>query len=198
MTKPFVYLAGIGCLIGMLTFLYFTLKGLLVTPIYQSSYIQPLDIFFGGMTAALVLISFGLYAINRVYLFPGSIIGMLTALVAAAVNASAMIDFVIDGPYFVLESGTYTKTLNYYPTALGTLSLVGLVAALAILLHMTNTKTEIISIVSAAFFLISATVVMSSWSWMIAGFIHAFTYALAFGFFASRERIIEEEAIQPL
>ncbi|TFG31618.1 hypothetical protein EU528_05750 [Candidatus Thorarchaeota archaeon] len=195
MMKPFVYLAGIGCLIGMLNFLLFALHGLLYASI---NYIQPLGAFFAGMVVTLVTISFGLYAINQVNFHIASIIGMLTALLTAIFSALAAIDFVANGPYFVIEEITYTKTLNYYPTALATISLFCIVAAISILMHISNTKTENVSLASAGMLFVSAGVAMSSWTWLVAGFITAITFALTFAFFVSRKRIFQEEDIQPL
>ena len=196
--RPFVYLAAFGCLIGMLNFIYFTFHVLLFSQIDPATYIQPLVPFFGGMVVILVLIAMGLYAINRVHLYVASIIGMLTALLAAALSAWALYDFATAGPYFILETVTYTKTLNYYPTVLAFYSLFALVAALAILMHMTNIKTEYVSVVAAALFLISATMIMSNWTLIISGFLNVLTYAVAFGFFVTRRRVYEEDAIQHL
>jgi hypothetical protein len=123
---------------------------------------------------------------------------MLTALLAASMSAIAGIDFITTGPYYVYNSITYTKTLNYYPTTLATYSLFALVAAISILLHLSVIKEENISIASAGLFLISATVAMTSWTWIIAGFVHAVTYAVTFGFFVTRKRRFEEEPIMPL
>lgn len=197
-STPFFYLAGIGCLIGIVNFVYFTFHGLIYLPGNMTSYIQPLTSYFAGMTMTLVLISFGLYMITRDNLRIAGFIGMLTALLAASTSALALFDFTAMGPYFVVESITYTKTLNYYPTALATYSLFALVAAIVILLHMTDFKTENVSIAAAGFFLISASVAMTAWTWYLAGLIHAFTYALTFAFFVTRERLIEEEPIQLL
>ena len=66
--KPFLYLAGVGCLVGMVNFLYFTIHGYLLTPIYLSAYIQPLVPYYSGMIITLVLFSLGLYYINRIHL----------------------------------------------------------------------------------------------------------------------------------
>ena len=195
-STPFFYLAGIGCLIGIVNFVYFTFHGLIYLPGNVTSYIHPLTSYFAGMTMTLVLISFGLYMITRDNLRIAGFIGMLTALLAASTSALALFDFTAMGPYFVVESITYTKTLNYYPTALTTYSLFALVAAIVILLHMTDFKTENVSIASAGFFFISASVAMTAWTWYLAGLIHAFTYALTFAFFVTRERLIEEEPIQ--
>ena len=197
-SKPFYYLAGIGCLIGIVNFVYFTFHGLILLPGNETSYIQPLVPYFTGMTITLSVISFGLYMITRDNLRIAGIIGMLTALLAASTSALALFDFTTTGPYYVLESITYTKTLNYYPTTLAIYSLFGLVAGIVILMHMTDFKTENVSIASAAFFFSSAGIVMTTWTWYLAGLIHAFTYALTFAFFITRERRFEEESIQPL
>ncbi|TFG98272.1 hypothetical protein E4H12_06585 [Candidatus Thorarchaeota archaeon] len=197
-SKPFFYLAGIGCLIGIVNFIYFTFHGLIFLPGNETSYIQPLASYFAGMTITLGLISFGLYMITRENLRIAGIIGMLTALLAASTTALALFDFATMGPYFVLDSITYTKTLNYYPTTLATYSLFGLVAAIVILLHMSDFKTENVSIASASFFLLSASIVMTTWTWYLVGLIHAFTYVLTFAFFVTRERPFEEEPIQLL
>ena len=191
-SKPFYYLAGIGCLIGILNFIYFTFHGLIFLPGNTTSYIQPLVPYFAGMSITLGLISFGFYMITRDNLRIAGIIGMLTALLGASTSALALFDFVTTGPYYVLESITYTKTLNYYPTTVATYSLFGLVAAIVILLHMTDFKTENVSVASAAFFFISAAIVMTTSTLIIAVFIHAFTYALTFVFFITRERWFEE------
>jgi hypothetical protein len=196
--KPFIYVAGIGCLVGMVTFIYFTLDVLLYSQISPESYIQPLVPFFTGLTIAMVLVSFGLYAINRVELYQASIISVLVGILTAIPSVIALFDFLTTGPYYVIEEITYTKTLNYYPTVIAAYSLFAIVTALAILLHLTNTKTEIVSIASAALFLVSASVVMSNWTWIIAGFLNTLTYAVAFGFFVSRRVTYDEELIQPL
>jgi len=198
MIKPFVYLAGIGCLIGMLTFIYFTLDVTLYSQVFSESYIQPLVPFYAGMTATIVLVSLGLYAINRVHLFQASIVGVLMGILAASSSAMALYDFVTLGPYFVIEEITFTKTIYYYPTVLATYSLFVIVAALSILLHMANIKTETVSIASVALFLLSASIVMSIWTWIIAGALNTLTYAVAFGFFVSRKSVYDEEPIQPL
>ena len=195
MMKPFVYLAGIGCIIGMLTFVGFGIHGLLFA---STDYIQPVGSFFAGMTVALVTISFGLYVINRNYLLVGSFIGMLTALVTAIVSGLAVLDFVTNGPYYTINDAIYTKTLSYYSTAVGTISLFCLVTALAILMHMTNTRTDNVSIASAGMMFVSAGIALYSWTWFLPSFITAFAFALTFIFFVSRKQISEEEDIQPL
>ncbi|MHA1138524.1 MAG: ATP synthase subunit I [Candidatus Thorarchaeota archaeon] len=116
--RPFFYLAGIGCLIGMLNFIYFTFDVYLYSQIDPASYIQPLGLFFGGMVVTIALMAMGLYAINRVHLYISSIVGVLTGIVAAASSVLAVYDFVTAGPYYVIEMVTYTKTISYYPTAL--------------------------------------------------------------------------------
>ncbi|MHA1634667.1 MAG: ATP synthase subunit I [Candidatus Thorarchaeota archaeon] len=116
--RPFFYLAGIGCLIGMLNFIYFTFDVYLYSQIDPASYIQPLGLFFGGMVVTIALMAMGLYAINRVHLYIASIVGVLTGIVAAASSVLAVYDFVTAGPYYVIEMVTYTKTISYYPTAL--------------------------------------------------------------------------------
>ncbi|MCJ7817534.1 MAG: hypothetical protein MUP60_01680, partial [Candidatus Thorarchaeota archaeon] len=88
-SKPFFYLAGIGCLIGIVNFIYFTFHGLIFLLGNETSYIQPLAI-FAGMTITLCLISFGLYMITRDNLRIAGIIGMLTALLAASTTALAL------------------------------------------------------------------------------------------------------------
>lgn len=198
MSKPFLYLAGIGCLVGMVNFLYFTIHGYLFAHIYGSAYIQPLVPYFTGMIIALVLISPGLYVINRVHLHVAGIIGMLAALAAASTSALALIDFVTTGPYFIVESITYTKTLTFYPDAIATYTIFGFVAGLSILLHMANIKTENIPLASAALFLLSSALVMTSWTLLYASFIHILTYAVTFVFFVTRKQIFEEEPIKPL
>jgi hypothetical protein len=197
-SKPFFYLAGIGCLIGIVNFIYFTFHGLILLPGNETSCIQPLVPYFAGMTITLSLISFGFYMITRDNLRIAGIIGMLTALIAALTSALALFDFVTTGPYYVVESITYTKTLNYYPNTLGTYTLFLLVAAIVILLHMADFKTENVSIASAALFLLSAGIVMTTSTWILAGLIHASAFALTFAFFVTRVKWFEEEAIQPL
>jgi len=198
MIKPLVYLAGIGCLIGMLTFIYFTLNVTLYSQVYPESYIQPLVPFYAGLTLTVVLVSLGLYAINRVQLFQASIVGVLMGILAASSSAMALYDFVTTGPYFVIDEITITKTIFYYPTVLATYSLFVIVTALAILLHMANTKTETVSIASAALFLLSSSIVMSIWTMIVAGAVNTLAYAVVFGFFVSRRSIYDEEPIQPL
>ncbi|MCK4567060.1 MAG: hypothetical protein KAU48_07100 [Candidatus Thorarchaeota archaeon] len=196
--KPFLYLAGVGCLVGMVNFLYFTIHGYLLTPIYLSAYIQPLVPYYTGMIITLVLFSLGLYYINRIHLHVASIIGMLTALIAASISALALIDFVTTGPYYIVESITYTKMITYYPNAIAAYSIFGFVAGLSILLHMANIKTENIPLASAGLFLLSAALVMTSWTLLYASFIHVLAYAVTFVFFVTRKPIFEEEPIKPL
>lgn len=193
--KPFVYLAGIGSFIGMLTFMLFTLRGLLFASL---DYIEPVDLFFTGMMTTFVAIAFGLYAINRIHFHIASIIGMVTALIAAIFSGLAVLDFVTNGPYFVVEEITYTKTIYYYPATLPTFTIFFVVVALSILMHMTNTKTEYVSIASAGMMFVSAGMALFSWGWFLPGFVTAFAFALTFVFFVSRKRIFEEEDIQPL
>jgi hypothetical protein len=194
--RPFVYLAGIGCLIGMLTFIYFTLHITLYSQAFPTSYIQPLGPFLAGMILTQVFVSFGLYAINRIQLYQASIIGTLTGFLAAVSSAIALFDFITAGPYFTVNESVFTKTLDYYPTVMVTYILFVIVTALAILLHMANTKTEYVSIISAALFLLSTLIVMSIW--ILAGFLNIVAYAVAFGFFVSRKQDYEELPIQPL
>ena len=195
---PFYYFAGLGCLIGLTNFIYFTFHGLIFMPSNITSYVQPLVPYFAGMTTTLILISFGLYAISHDNLRIAGVIGMLTSLLAAATSALALFDYITTGPTYINEVVTYTKTLNYYPTTLATYSLLGLVAGIVILLHIADYKTENASIASAAFFFLSAFISMTTWTWIYAGFVHAFTYALAFVFFVTRKQPTEVESIQPL
>jgi len=194
--RPFVYLAGIGCLIGMLTFIYFTLHITLYSQVFPTSYIQPLGPFFGGMILTQVFVAFGLYAINRIHLYQASIIGTLTSLLAAVSSTFALFDFITVGPYFIVNESVFPKTLDYYPTAMATYILFVIVTALAILLHMANTKTEYVSIISVVLFLLSTLIVMSIW--ILAGFLNIAAYAVAFGFFVSRKQGHEELQIRPL
>jgi len=198
LTKPFLYLAGVGCLVGMVTFLYFTIHGYLYAHISGSAYIQPLVPYYTGMTITLVLFSLGLYAINRVHLHVAGIIGMLTALLASVISALSLIDFVTTGPYYIVESITYTKAITYYPNAIAAYTIFGLVAGLSILLHMANIKTENIPIASAGLFLLSAALVMTSWTLLYASLIHVLAFAVTFVFFVTRKQIVEEEPIKPL
>ncbi len=197
-TKPFLYLAGVGCLVGMVTILYFVIHGYLLTPIYQFDYIQPIVPYYTGMIITLVLFSVGLYAINRIHLHVAGIIGVLTALVAASVSALAMLDFVTTGPYYIVESTTYIKTLTFYPNVIAAYTIFALVAGLSILLHMANIKTENIPIASAALLLLSSALVMTSWTLLYASLLHILTYAVTFVFFVTRKQIFEEEPIKPL
>ena len=196
--RPFYYLAGIGCIVGMLTFAYFTAHVFLFSNIDPESYIQPLVPFYGGLTITVALLSLGLYAINRVHLFIASIVGVLVSIYTSVISGLAVYDVVVNGPYFVIEEITFTKTVNYYSSAIGAYSLFAFVIALAILLHMTNIKTEIVSIAAAALFLLATTIAMSIFTWLIAGFINILVYLVAFVFFVTRRRIYEEAAIQPL
>ncbi len=197
-TKPFLYLAGVGCLVGMVNFLYFTIHGYLFAHSSGSAYIQPLVAYYAGMTITLVLFSLGLYAINRIHLKIAAVIGMLTALFASAISALSLIDLVTTGPYYIVESITYTRDITYYPNVIAAYSLFGLVAGLSILLHMANIKTENIPLASAGLFLISAALVMTSWAVLYASFIHVLAYAVTFVFFVTRKQIFEEEPIKPL
>ncbi len=197
-SKPLFYLAGIGCLVGIVNFVYFTFHLLVFMPVEGIDYIQPLVPYLAAMTITLILVSFGLYAVNSMHLPKVGIISMLTALLMGSTYALALYDFVTDGPYYVIESITYTKTLTYYPNLLASYSLFAMIAAIGILLHMSNFKTENVSIASASFLLISAVMVMFPVQIVINGFIHAFTWAVTFVFFVTRKQIIEEEPIKPL
>ena len=197
-TKPFLYLAGVGCLVGIVTFLYFTIHGYLFAPIYESAYIQPLVLYYIGMTITLVLFSLGLYAINRVHLHVAGIIGSLTSLFAASISALSLIDFVTTGPYYIVESTIYIKSITFYPSAIAAYTVFGFVAGLSILLHMANIKTENIPIASAGLFLLSSALVMTSWTLIYASSIHVLTFAITFVFFVTRKQIYEEEPIKPL
>ena len=196
--KPFFFLAGIGCLIGMLTFVYFILHVLYFSSIHPESYIQPLVPFFGGMTITIVLITLGLYAINRVDLIAASIASIIFGLFAAISNALAVYDFITTGPYFVIGNTTYTKNIGYYPMALASYSLFALIAALAILLYMTNTKTDNLSLASIGLLLLSSVIAVSNSYWIIAGPINVVVFAVLFAFFMTRRRAYEEGPIQPL
>lgn len=197
-TKPFLYLAGVGSLIGLVNILYFTIHGYLFTHIYQSAYIQPIVLYFSGMIITLVLFSLGLYAINRVHLHVAAIIGMLTALLVSSISAISLIDFITTGPYYIVDSITYTKTLSYYPDAIAAYTIFGFVAGLSILLHMANIKTENIPLAAVALFLLSSAFAMTSWAMLYASFTHILTYAVTFVFFVTRKEIFEEEPIKPL
>jgi hypothetical protein len=116
--RPFVYFAGIGCLIGMLNFIFFTGNYTLYALVYPASYIQPLGPFFAGLTVTVILLAVGLYAINRVYFYIGSLISVLFGILAAASSAFALYDFIVAGPYYEIEGTIHTKTIGYYPTAL--------------------------------------------------------------------------------
>jgi hypothetical protein len=197
-STTFYYLAAIGCLVALINFIYFTFHGLVFLPLSGPSYVQPLVPYFLAMTVALILISFGLFAISRENLPFAGIIGVLVSLLAAAMSAISLHDFVTNGLTYILDSVTYTKTLNYYSTTLATYSLFCLIAGIVILLHITDYKTENTSIVSASFFLISAFVAMTTWTWIYAGFIHAFTYAVTFAFFITREKKSGQYPIESL
>lgn len=182
----------------MLTFIYFTSNVFYFSTIHPESYVEPLVPFFGGMTITIVLITLGLYAINRVYFIAGSIACVIFGFFAAVSNALAVYDFIITGPYFVRGSTTYTKNIGYYPTALVTYSLFAIVAALAILLYIANTRTENISLVSAGLLILSSFIAMSNFMWIVAGPLNVVAFAVLFGFFVTRRRVYEEYPIQPL
>ena len=63
------YLAGIGCLIGIFSFIYFSLHIQLNSLIYPVSYVQPLVPFFSGIFIAVSLISIALYTIKNALAF---------------------------------------------------------------------------------------------------------------------------------
>lgn len=196
--RPFFYIAAIGSLVGMLTFIYFTFHVLRFAIIYPTSYIQPLVPFFGGMTVSTALISLGLFAINRVHLFAASIVSVVIGAIATISSALAVYDFITAGPYYIIETVTYTKTISYYPTAIATYSLFAIVAALAILLHMANIRTEYLSIASAGLLLLSSAIVISIYTSIVAGMLNTLVFAVLFVFFMTRRRVYEEDPIQPL
>ena len=180
----------------MLNFIYFTGHYALYALLYPASYIQPLAPFLAGLAVTVILLTLGLYAINRVHFFIGSIVSVLFGLLAAASSVFALYDFIVAGPYYVIEGTILTKTVGYYPTALALYSMFAIITALAILLHMANTKTEYVSIASAGLFLLSASILMPIW--IVSGFLNVLAYSVAFGFFVSRKKMYEEEPIQPL
>lgn len=197
-SKTFFYLAGIGSLIGMVTFIFFSFNVHLFSLINPESYIQPVVPFFGGMLITIALISLGLYAINRIHLFVASIVSVLTCVIAAVSSALAVFDFVVDGPYYAVEAVIYIKTVTYYSMTLGTFSLFTIVAGLAILLHMANIRTEYLSIASASLFLLASIFIVPILGWLVTGIVNAIVYTVAFAFFMTRRRVYEEEPIQPL
>jgi len=192
------YFAALGCLVGIFSFIYFSFHVQLYSLIYQVSYIQPLLPFFSGLLVTVSLISLGLYAINRVQLFAASVVGLLMGILAAATSAFSIFDLVTNGPYYIVETTTYIKTIDYYPMILVTYSLFAITVALAILLHMANTRTEYTSIASAALFLLSSAIVMPILSWIVVGTLNALAFAVAFAFFLTRRPMYEEAPIQPV
>jgi len=133
-----------------------------------------------------------------VNLFAASLVSILMGFIAAGTSAFALLDLIINGPYYIEETMTYIKTINYYPMILVTYSLFTITVALAILLHMANTRTEYSSIASAALFLLSSAIVMPILSWIVVGTLNALAFSVAFVFFVSRRRIYDEAPIQPV
>lgn len=196
--KPFFYLAGFGCLIGMVTSIYFSFHVHFFANINPESYIQPIVELFGGMAVTIALMSLGLYAINRLHLFAASIVGLLMGTITAICNALAVYDFVVDGPYYVTETGIHTKTISYYPIPIVLISLFAIIAASSILLHMTNIRTEYVSLIAAGLLLFSSILVIPIMSWIVTGTLNALVYAAVFIFFMTRRRIYAEADIQSL
>lgn len=195
---PLFKLAGIGSLIGLFVVMYAMVHLLRFVPLYAEDYVPPLEIYFTGMIICVGLQSLGFFALNKTYNQAAAIIVSVLGILTVITYTYGLLDIVGNGYYYVVDEFTFVKSYTYYPAIYTTYSLFTLAAGLAVLLFVSNTRTENISMLCAVLYLVIGSVGAFGYISPPVGFIHILLYAAAFGFFVTRKEILEEEPVKTI
>lgn len=196
--RPFFLLAAIGTLVGLFVVIISAIEALTFVPMQFDFYIPHMAFYFGGMAIALLLQSFGVYALNRAEIHSVAIITALATIIASIAQAVALLDLVMNGPYYIFESITYTKGFMYYSYTTVSYSLFTIAVGLAILFEFTRAKLDNTSIAAGGLYLMGGSLGAFGYLWPPLGFLHILMYIVAFLFFFTRKDIVEEEPIETL
>jgi hypothetical protein len=161
-------------------------------------YIPQMMFYFSGISIALFLQSFGVYALNRTHLHSVAIITALATFVAGIAQVVAIWDLVTNGPYYFINTVRYTKGFLYYSYTTATYALFSVAVGLGILFLLTRTKLDNTSIAAGALYLVGGSLGVFGFLWPPVGFLHILMYVVAFLFFFTRKEMTEKEPVETL
>ena len=196
--KPFFLLASVGAIIGLFVVTMTVLHALIFAPMEMGFYVPPMMFYFSGIAIALVLQSFGIYALNRSYIYTASVVGVLVTVASALAQVLAIFDLIVDGPYYVIDSQVFAKGFGYFSYVTISYTLFSFAVGLGILLHIGRTRIDNVTVLTGAMFLLGGSLGSFSYIWPPVGFLHIIMYAVAFLFFFTKEELLEEEPIETL
>ncbi len=196
--RPFFLLAALGTLIGLFVVTISVIEALTFTPMQFDFYIPHMTFYFSGISIALILQGFGVYALNRTYLYSVAIITALVTFVAGFVQILAVLDLVTNGPFYVFDNISYVKGFTYYSYTSVAYVLFSIAVGLGILLLLSRIKLDNTSIAAGVLYLVGGSLGVFGYLLPPFGFLHIMMYAVAFLFFFTRKEIVEMEPIETL
>jgi len=196
--QPFFLLAALGTLIGLIVVTVSVIEALKFVPMQFDFYIPQMMFYFSGISIALFLQAFGVYALNRANLHSVAIITTLATLLAGIAQIAAIWDLVTNGPYYFINSVRFTKGFLYYSYTTAAYALFSIAVGLGILFLLTMVRLDNTSIAAGGLYLVGGSVGVFGFLWPPFGFLHILMYSVAFIFFFTRKESIEKQPIETL